>query len=913
VFVADFANNRIRRIDHATQIVSTVAGNGTAGYTGNGCPANGGAEPGDGGPATEACLSNPSAVAVDSAGNIFIADFSNGRIRKVDGAGTITTVAGGGLNCPGDGLPATSACLIHPSDVVVDRSGNLFIADTTNNRIREVFASNQTIVTVAGNGVPGFSGDGGSATSARLNQPTGTALDGSGNLYIADYYNDRVREVAASSRNINTIAGNGTFGYTSTSNPNCPNNGGPEPGDGGPATAACLNGPSRVSVAHGRIFIADTLNERVRVVQNGIIQTFAGGAGSFLFCGDGGPALQACLYNPQGLAAVSATNLYIADASNNRVRYVYGLFSLSVSLNNNSAGMVTSVPPGISCPPSCSGNFPNGSIVTLTGKANGTGWIFGGWSGQCTGEGPCSIPMNTPESVNANFSPVLSVTVAGTGTGSVSSSPTRIACPGICAASFSLGSSVTLSYSPASGSTFAGWSGACSGTGGCTVTMNSLKAVTATFNCASCSNRLAIQQISFFNNIPIYKDVPGSAARIQNPMYVAGQPAKAVAYGGGSSMQVALTLKQPSAALNNITITGTIGGVTGKLIKTGVSIPAGTGTFTLAGITANAAFPHQTKFFNPMTITWTYTTSSGSVVTIGQTANPVYITLTTPAYGMTSACQINSTVANDSCIFLSVLALAVGKSSATTPAQAFVNTWNQFARLDSQGNYVGPANVTTWGTSTSSPLPLYYYRNTPPVVVGSAGCSNYPVFTLLTSANRSGQCGAFAHLMMLALQVNGIPSSFVTINAANGTEFLVKNFAFGTPSYPGNAPFQWQVAFDPNGDPMVCSAQNPCYTRTQYGDLANSGTIAGQNSGNLAPSEKIFLRHFIVKVAAPYCTSTSNNCYYDPSYGVTYLDAGDFEQKAVSGYMVQTNVSNVGLAEQTGCPSACIGNIQFSQ
>jgi len=324
VFVADFVNNRIRRIDHATQIVSTVAGNGTAGYTGNGCPTNGGSEPGDGGPATQACLSNPSAVAVDSLGNIFIADFSNGRIRKVDGSGTITTVAGGGLNCPGDGLRATSACLIHPSDVVIDTSGNMFIADTTNNRIREVFASNQVIATVAGDGIPGFSGDGGLATKAQLNQPTGIALDGSGDLYIADHYNNRIREVTASAGYINTIAGNGIFGYASTSNPNCPNNVGPEPGDGGRATSACLNGPSRVSVAEGRIFIGDTLNERVRVVQNGIIQTFAGGAGSFLFCGDGGPALQACLYNPQGLAAISGTDVYIADASNNRIRYVGG-------------------------------------------------------------------------------------------------------------------------------------------------------------------------------------------------------------------------------------------------------------------------------------------------------------------------------------------------------------------------------------------------------------------------------------------------------------------------------------------------------------------------------------------------------------------------------------------------------------
>jgi RHS repeat-associated protein len=337
VFIADSVNNRVRRVDHATQIISTVAGNGIAGYTGNGCPANGGAEPGDGGAATAACLSNPYGVAVDAGGNIFIADFGNGRIRKVDTSGTITTVAGGGLNCPGDGLPATSACLVHPIDVTVDGTGNLFIADSTEARIREVFASNQIIVTVAGNGFSGYSGDGGLATSAMLNDPSGVALDSQGNVYIGDYGNSRVREVTVSTGNITTVAGNGTFGYVGGTGLNCPNNGGADPGDGGAATSACVNGPSKVSVAQGQIFIADTLNERVRVVKNGIIQTFAGGSGSgFLFCGDGGPATQACLYNPTGVAAASVTNVYIADASNNRIRYVFPSNAGALTAKENS-------------------------------------------------------------------------------------------------------------------------------------------------------------------------------------------------------------------------------------------------------------------------------------------------------------------------------------------------------------------------------------------------------------------------------------------------------------------------------------------------------------------------------------------------------------------------------------------------
>ena len=865
VFVADQANNVIRRIDHATQIITTFAGNGIAGYEGvtpfGVCPSYPGDDPGDGGPAIEACLNNPSGVAVDSAGNIFIADTNNDRIRKVDTSGTITTVAGPGnpgITCPGDYLPATSACLVHPNDVVVDSSGNIFIADTDEERVREVFASNQTIVTVAGMGIGlgNYNGDGVPATSALLGVPRGIALDSQGNLYIADFGENRVRVVNLSSGIINTIAGNGNGGYVGGYGPNCPNNGGPQPGDGGPATSACLNGPWRVSVSQGKIFIGDTLNRRVRVVQNGIIQTFSG-AGDALFCGDGGPAFQACLHYPTGVAATSGTNVYIADSQNSRVRYVYGLFPLSVSLNNNNGGTVTSAPPGISCPPTCSANFPNGSTVTLTGNAN-VGWIFTGWSGNCTGEGPCSIPINAPVSVQANFSPILSVTVMGTGVGTVGSNPAGIACPGVCEASFPLGSSVTLSGRPASGSTFAGWGTPCSGTGLCILTMSSPHSVTATFNrsCTgpACANGLAIQQINFLNSIPIYKDIPGFAVAplIQNPMYVAGQPAQPVAYAGNSQMQVAITFSQPTVALSNVTITGTIAGFSSvKLVKTLVSIPAGTGTVTVPGIMANTVFPPQTKFFNPMSITWTYTTSSGSVVTIGTTANPVYVTLTTPAYGLTTPCKNGPVVTpeiGDSCIFLSVLALAVGNGGATTTTQAFFNTWNRFARKDSLGNYVGPANITTWGTSTRTPLPLYYYRNTPPVVVGFGNCSTFPIFTLLTSANGTGQCGAFANLMMLALQVNNIASYFVTADTADGSEFLVKDFAFGPPTLPNNAPFEWQMVFSANGDPMVCPPQNPCYYRTQFGDLTSNTTIAGQNSGKLAPSEKVFARHYIVKL-----------------------------------------------------------------
>ncbi len=184
LFIADFFNNRIRKVS-ASGIITTVAGDGNQGFNG------------DGGPATSAALSGPHGVAVDASGNLFFAD-SGSLIRKVSASGIITTVAGtGNQGFNGNGGPATSAWLYGPGGVAVDASGNLFIADSGNGRIRRVSASG-IITTAAGNGTNGFSGDGGPATSAAFAEPQGVALDTSGNLFIADFNNNLIREVSAS-------------------------------------------------------------------------------------------------------------------------------------------------------------------------------------------------------------------------------------------------------------------------------------------------------------------------------------------------------------------------------------------------------------------------------------------------------------------------------------------------------------------------------------------------------------------------------------------------------------------------------------------------------------------------------------------------------------------------------------------
>ena len=200
LFIADTGNNCIREVVQATGNIITVAGTGTAGYSG------------DGGPATAALLSGPTGVAVDGSGDLFIADAGNNVVREVvQATGSIVTVAGTGTaDYSGDGGPATAAQLSAPAGVAVDGSGNVFVADTANNVIREVVQATGVIVTVAGTGAAGYSGDNGRPPPRRrLNGPAGVAVDGSSNVFIADADNNVVREVVAATGNIITVAGNG--------------------------------------------------------------------------------------------------------------------------------------------------------------------------------------------------------------------------------------------------------------------------------------------------------------------------------------------------------------------------------------------------------------------------------------------------------------------------------------------------------------------------------------------------------------------------------------------------------------------------------------------------------------------------------------------------------------------------------
>ena len=302
LYIADLWNRRIRKVDESG-IISTVAGNGLSGFSG------------DGGPATLASLSVPSDVFIDRSGNLYIVEPTLDRIRRVDESGIISTVAGNGLSgFSGDGGPATLASLSSPGAIFVDGSGNLYIADSGNNRIRKVGASSGIIITVAGSGEADFSGDGGPATRASLFYPTGVFLDRIGNMYISDGDNHRVRKVDASTGIINTVAGDGEHGFS---------------GDGGPATRAQIGFVSGVFVDDaGNLFIAATTNHRIRKVDvTGKITTVAGDGfkaetGYGRFSGDGDLATRASLSYPRQVFVDKSGDLYIPDEDNHRIRLV---------------------------------------------------------------------------------------------------------------------------------------------------------------------------------------------------------------------------------------------------------------------------------------------------------------------------------------------------------------------------------------------------------------------------------------------------------------------------------------------------------------------------------------------------------------------------------------------------------------
>ncbi len=299
LYIADYGNHCVRRID-ATGIITTIAGTGTAGYTADGVPA------------TTSELNRPDGVAIDLAGNVYIYEAHNYRVRKIDLSGIISTVAGTGTGgYTGDGGAATAA-EIYTDPGCVDKFGNIYIADVVTNRLRMINAGTGIISTIAGDGTTAYAGDGLPATAAELNSPDDIASDNSGNLYIVTSNDGRIRKIDSDGI-ITTIAGTGGHGST---------------GDGGPATIATFDQPAYAVIdSIGNIYVADQSSNNVRKIdRTGIINLLAG-SGTRGYTGDGGPATAAELSAPIGTAVNIYGDVYISDFNNNCVR--------KISYNNN--------------------------------------------------------------------------------------------------------------------------------------------------------------------------------------------------------------------------------------------------------------------------------------------------------------------------------------------------------------------------------------------------------------------------------------------------------------------------------------------------------------------------------------------------------------------------------------------------
>ena len=351
LYVVDAGNDRIRKID-SSGTITTIAGRGESGFIG------------DGGPAVKARLSGPESVALDAAGNLYVADRGNGRIRKIDSSGTITTVAGTGetqalpvtvtfspgrsatRGSSGDGGPAVKTRLT-PRDLASDAAGNLYVADADDHRIVKIEPTG-TVTAIAGTGESGFSGDGGPAIMAQLAVPEGVALDASGNLYVADSFNSRIRKID-SRGTIRTIAGTGESAFG---------------GDGGPAVEAWLSPVGVALDAAGSLYFADALNNRVRKIDStGRIRTIAG-TGEDGFSGDGGPATKARFDSPEDVALDAAGNLYVADGDNGRIRKIDSTGTVSTIAGTGDSGFGGDGGPAIMAQFTC----PTGVAVDAVGN-----------------------------------------------------------------------------------------------------------------------------------------------------------------------------------------------------------------------------------------------------------------------------------------------------------------------------------------------------------------------------------------------------------------------------------------------------------------------------------------------------------------------------------------------------------------
>ena len=407
VLISDYVDNRIRKVSPA-DIISTVTGTGIPGFTLSG-------------PASGAPIGAPTYISFDKNGDLI---FATGAIQQISAAGVISTLAGGLAGFSGDGGPATSAALLGADSAVEDASGNIYISDKGNNRIRKV-SPQGVISTIAGNGTPGFSGDNGPAASAELYQPYQLALDTAGNLFIADWGNSRVRKINFTTGIIATVAGGGAGAL----------------GDGGPAAAATVGGNlTGLAVdAGGNLYIAT--DSRIRKVNGatGIISTI-GGNGTDGFSGDGGPATNAQIHAATGVAVDTSGNVYFTDIGNYRVRKLAPAQIVKEGVENGATFQAGGVAPGeivtifggpgVSLGPTTGVGIQLTSAGLVSSQVAGTQVSFDGHPAALIYVSSGQLNVVVPYEVAGEASTVLQVSVNGTLTNTVTL-PVVASSPGV--------------------------------------------------------------------------------------------------------------------------------------------------------------------------------------------------------------------------------------------------------------------------------------------------------------------------------------------------------------------------------------------------------------------------------------------------------------------------------------------------
>jgi uncharacterized repeat protein (TIGR02543 family) len=496
LIIADGANYRVRFVTASNGFINTIGGNGLIAYNPTNLISNGskvyfsdssanrirefnvssgaasiGIVAGNGQETFDAAddtaitarLDAPRGLFMDSAGNIYFADFQNQAVRKVTPEGALVTLAGNATNIDtGDGALATAAQLSGPVDVAfANGSGNLYILEQSGARIR-VILPNGNINTYAGTGTPGVpSSPTGTALSQPVNSPQGMTIDSSGALYIADTGNNLIRKITTDG-NIATVAGTTGSGYT---------------GDGGPALSATLRNPTGVAVdTFGNIFIADTRNNVVREVgADGIISTVAG-TGSPGYNGDGSPATSFQLNQPSAVAIGPSCSVLVADVANQRIRQVFPAVAYTITTN----------PPGLSV-------VADGQTIKTPAVLNwlpGTSHTLGAPSTQTGSSGTVYVGSGTTQTISvACGAPRASASVSFTAQNLLTVTAGNGGAVSQSSGYFPAGATVTLTATPSAGFVFSGWQGACTGTGSCQVTMTEPLSVTAQFSSTGQSRR----------------------------------------------------------------------------------------------------------------------------------------------------------------------------------------------------------------------------------------------------------------------------------------------------------------------------------------------------------------------------------------------------------------------------------------